>query len=64
MTLISQNMDINKLDDMANESNNKYHRTINIKPTGIKDNAYIGFSKEVNDKYRKFKVGNRVKISR
>ena len=53
MTLISQNMDINKLDDMVNESNNKYHRTINIKPTGIKDNAYIGFNKEVNDKYRK-----------
>ena len=35
-----------------------------MKPIDIKDNAYIGFKKEVNDKDPKFKVGDRVRISK
>ena len=30
----------------------------------VKDNTYIGFKKEVNDKNLKFKVGNQVRISK
>ena len=56
MTLISKNVYIDKLDDIVNEYNNKYHRTIKMKPIDVKDNTYIDFGKEVNDKDPKFKV--------
>ena len=64
MTATSKNVYINKLDDMINEYNNTYHRTIKMKPVDVKDNTYIDFEKEVNDKDPKFKVGNHVRISK
>ena len=36
MTSISKNVYINKLDDIVNEYNNKYHRTIKMKPVDVK----------------------------
>ena len=50
MTSISKNVYIDKLDDTVNEYNNTYHRTIKMKPADVKDNTYINFKKEVNDK--------------
>ena len=47
-----------------NEYNNTYYRTIKIKPVDVKDNTHIDFKKEVNDKCPKFKVGDRVRISK
>ena len=47
---MSKNVYINKLDDIVGEYNNTYHRTIKMKPVDIKDNTYIDFKKEVNDK--------------
>ena len=47
MTSISKNVYIDKLDDIVNEYNNTYHRTIKIKPVDVKDNAYIHFEKKV-----------------
>ena len=35
-----------------------------MKPVDVKDNKYIDFKKEVNDKDQKFKVGDCVKISK
>ena len=35
-----------------------------MKPVDVRDNTYIGFKKEVNDKDPKFKVGDRVRISK
>ena len=35
-----------------------------MKPANAKDNAYIDFRKEVNDKDPKFKVGEKVRISK
>ena len=64
MTSISENVYINKLDDIVNEHNNTYHRTIKMKPVDVKDNTYIDFEKEVNDKDPKFKVGDHVRISK
>ena len=55
-------MFIDKLDDMVDEYNNTYHKTIKMKPVDIKDNTYIDFEKEVNDKDSKFKIGDRVII--
>ena len=56
-------MYIDKLDDIVDEYNT-YHRTIKIKPVEVKDNTYIDFNKEVNDKESKFKVGDHVRISK
>ena len=41
---------------------NTYHRTIEMKPVGVKDNTYINFKNEVNDGDPKFKVGDHVRI--
>ena len=57
-------MYIDKLDDIVHEYNNAYHRTIKMKPIDIKDNAYIDFGKEVKDNDPKFKVDDRVRISK
>ena len=56
-------MYIDKLDNIVNECNNTYNRTIKMKPVEVKDNAYIDFSKEVNGKNSKFKAGDHVRIS-
>ena len=41
MTSISKNVYRDKLDDIVNKYNNKYHSTIKIKPVDIKSNTYI-----------------------
>ena len=64
MTSISKNVYIDKLYDIVNECNNVYHRTINMKPVDVKNNTYIDFDKEVNDKDPKFQVGDHVRISK
>ena len=47
-----------------NEYNNTYHTTIKTKPVDVKNNTYIHFKKEVNDKSTKFNVGGHVRISK
>ena len=64
MTSISENVYIDKLDDIVNECNNTYHRTIKTRPTDVKDNTCIDTNKEVNNKDPKFKVGDHVRISK
>ena len=64
MTSISKNVYINKLDDIVDEYSNTYHTTIKMKPIDVKDNTYINTDKETNDKDPKFKVGDRVRISK
>ena len=64
MTSISKNVYIDKLDDIVDEDNNPYHRTIKMKPIGVKNNTYINIGKEVNDKDPKFKVGDHERISK
>ena len=64
MTSISKNVYIDKLDDIVNEYNNTYHRAIKMKSIDVKDNTYANTDKEVNDKDPKFKVGDRVRISK
>ena len=63
MTLVSKNVYIDKLDDIVGECNNTYHRAIEMKSVDAKDNTYIDFKKEVNDKDPKFMIGNHVRIS-
>ena len=62
ITSISKYVHINKLDDIVNEYNNTYHRTIKMKPVDVNDNTYIDFEKEVNNEDPKFKIGDHVRI--
>ena len=64
MTSVSKNIYIDKLDDIVKEYNNKYHTLIKMKPVDVKDNTYIDFKKEINNKDPKFKVGDYVRISK
>ena len=64
MNSVSKNVYIDKLDNIVGEYNNTYHRAIKMKPVDVKDNTYIDFKKEVNDKDPKFKVGDHLKISK
>ena len=61
MTIVSKNVYIDKFDDIVNEYNDPYHRTTKMKPI-VKDNTYIDYIKEVNDKDPKFKVVDHVRI--
>ena len=64
MTSGSENVYIDKLDDIVNKSKNKYHSTIRMKPVDIKSNTYISSSKEINNKNPKFKIGDIVQVSK
>ena len=64
VTSISKNVYIDKLNDIVDEYNNTYHTTIKIKPIDVEDNTYINTDKEINNKDPKFKVGDRVRISK
>ena len=62
MTSISKNVYNDKLNDIVNEYNNTYHRTIKMKSINVKDNTYTKFGKEVNDKDPRFQFGDYVRI--
>ena len=61
ITAVSEN--VYRMDDIINEYNNTYHRTIKMKPSEAKDNIYIDSFKEVNDQDPKFKVDDHIRIS-
>ena len=64
MTSVSKNIYIDKVDDIVGEYKNTYHRTIKTKPVDVKDNTYVDFKKEVNNKDPKSKVGDHVRSSK
>ena len=45
MTSVSNNVYIDKSDDIVNKYNNAYHSTIKMKPVNVKSNTYIPSSK-------------------
>ena len=47
MTSISENVYIDKLDEIVNEYNNTYHRTTKMKTIDVKNNTYINIGKNV-----------------
>ena len=44
MTLTSQNVYSDKLDDVVNKYNNTHHRTIKMKRVDVKGSIYIDFN--------------------
>ena len=47
-------MHINKLDDIVNEFNNTYHRTIKMKPVDVESITYLNFDTQNNKNDPKF----------
>ena len=64
MALISQNVYIDRLDDVVNKYSNTCHSTIKMKPADVKPSAYIDSSKEINYQDPKFEIGDIFRISK
>ena len=64
MTATGKNVYYDVLDDVANKYNNTKHSTIKIKPTDVGDNNKNVYIDEHDEKYSRFKVGDRVRISK
>ena len=64
MTSISKNMYIEKLDGIVNKYSNAYHSIIKMKPIDVKSSTYIDLGEKTNKEHPKFKVANRVRISK
>ena len=56
MASLSENVYIDKLDDIVKEYNNTYHKSIKMKPVDVKDNTYINFLKKLMIKILNLKL--------
>ena len=63
MTATGKNVYYDVLDDIVNEYNNTKHSTIKMKAIDVKDNKRV-YIDENNEKDSRFKVGDRVRISK
>ena len=63
MTANGKNVYYDVLDDVVNKYNNTKHSTIKMKPIDVKNNKRV-YIDEHNEKDGKFKVGDRIRISR
>ena len=60
MISISKNVYVDKLDDVVNEYNDTYYRTIKMKPVDVKSNTCLDCGIKTNGKDPKFKLGGHV----
>ena len=63
MTPISKNIYFDVLDDIVDEYNNTYPKTIKMKPVDVGDDSFAEYNEESNEKDPKIKVGDHVRIS-
>ena len=63
MTAIGKNVYYDTLDDVVNKYNNTKHSTIKMKPIDVENNKRV-YIDEHNKKDNRFKVGDRVRISK
>ena len=64
MTAISKNVYFGVLNDIVDEYNNTYHKTIKMKSIDVKSDSFAEYNEEPNEKDLKFKVGDHVRISK
>ena len=64
MTAVSKNVYFNVLDDIVDEYNNTYHRTVQMKSIVVKSDSFAEYNEESTEKNPKFKAGDHVKISK
>ena len=63
MAATGKNVYYDVLDDVVNKYNNTKHSTIKMKPTDVKNDKRV-YIDEYNEKDNRFKVGDRVRISK
>ena len=64
MAVVSKNVYFDVLDSIVDKYNNKVHRTIKMKPIDVTSNSCCDYNEDSNEKGPKFKVGDRVRISK
>ena len=64
MTATGKNVYYDVLDDIVNEYNNTKHNTVKMKPKDVGNNNKRVYIDEHNEKRSRFKVGDRVRISK
>ena len=64
MTAVSKNVYFDVLDDILDEYNNIYHRTIKMKPIDVKKDSFAEYNEESHKRVSKFKIGYYVRISK
>ena len=64
MTATCKNVYYDVLDDIVNAYNNTKHNTIKMKPKDVGNNNKRVYIDEHNEKHSRFKVGDRVRISK
>ena len=64
MIAASKNGYFHVLDDIVNKYSNTVHRTIKMKPIDVTPDSYAEYNEDSNEKDPKFKVGDRVRISK
>ena len=64
MTAISKNVYLDVLNDIVDEYNNTYYRTIKVKPIDVGDDSFAQYNEEFNEKDPKFEIGDHVRISK
>ena len=64
MAAVSKNVYFDVLDDIVNKYNNTVHRSIKMKPIDVTSDSYAEYNEDSNEKELKFKVGDRVRISK
>ena len=63
MTAISKNVYFEVLNDIVDEYNNTYHKSIKMKPVDVGDDRFAEDNEKSNEKDAKYKVGDHVRIS-
>ena len=64
MAAISKYVYFDVLNDIVDEYNNTYHKTIKMKPIDVKSDSFAEYNEESNEKDPKLKVGDHVRISK
>ena len=64
MTAISKNVYFDVLDDIVDDYNNTYHKTIKMNPTDVKSDSFAEYNEKSNKKDPKFKVPDHARISK
>ena len=64
MRAVSKNVYFDVLDDIANKYKNTVYRTIEIRPIDVTSDSYAEYNEDSIKKDPKFKVGDRVRVSK
>ena len=64
MIAVSKNVDLDKFDDIVNKYSNIYHTKTKMKTVDVRSGMNVDYSFENSEKDPKFKVGDRVRISK